>query len=98
MKPHTTSNPDYKSDLVADSSINLLDAAYRRKKLVIWTIRTIITIVLYIIFWKHDWVKWSLLLVVPLNLFNLFMLVIYPKMMKRKINKAKERLEQLQKK
>lgn len=98
MKPHTTSNPGYKNDLVADSSINLLDAAYRRKKLVIWTIRTIITIVLYIIFWKHDWVKWSLLIVAPLNLFNLFMLVIYPKMMKTKINKAKERLEQLQKK
>lgn len=87
----------FKRELEEAKANTILDPAYRKKKLIFWIIRTIISIVLYIIFWDHDWVKWSLTLTVPLSLFSLFTITISPYLLKRKIERTMNRIGDIQK-
>ena len=70
-----------------------LSSAYKKKKLVIWTVRTGLSVLLYIIFWKHEWVRWTLILYVPLALFNLVMILGFNSILDRKVNKLRSRLD-----
>jgi hypothetical protein len=92
MGNRETLSESFKNELDTISSNTILDPSYSRKKLILWFIRTTITIVLYIIFWEHNWVRWSLLLTVPLNLFSLFTIVGSPYLLKRKIERTKQKL------
>lgn len=73
----------------------IFDAGYRRKKMINWLIRTIIAIVLYILFWEYEWVRWSLWIYVPLNLFGLVMLFIVPSYLKKKHEKLEKKMNEL---
>lgn len=70
-----------------------LTPAYRKKKLIIWTVRTGLSVVLYVIFWKYEWVRWTLILYVPLALFNLIMLLGFNYILDKKINKIRSRID-----
>lgn len=94
----TTSLTDnFKKELDAVSANTILDSSYRKKKLVLWLVRTVILVVLYVIFWEHNWVKWSLVGTVPLSLFNLFMLVAAPYFLKKKTERTEEKIKDAEK-
>ena len=88
---------NYKKNLLKEiddlSDQERLSSAYRKKKLAIWTVRTILSIVLYIIFWKYEWVRWTLILYVPLALFNLVMVLGFNYMLDKKLDKIRSRLD-----
>lgn len=75
------------------SKNTILDPAIRKKKLILWFIRSILTIIMYIIFWDYSWVRWSLLVTVPLNLFSLFSILGSTFLLKRKIERTKQKIE-----
>ena len=52
---------------------------------------------LYVIFWEHNLVKWSLLLTIPLSLFSLFTIIGSPYLLKRKIEQTKNKIEETEK-
>ena len=70
-----------------------LPKAYRRKKLVMWSVRTILTIIIYIIFWKYEWIRWTLILYIPLSLFNLFALLGWNILIRKKTEKIKRKID-----
>ena len=72
-----------------------LSRSYRRKKLVIWTVRTILTIVIYVIFWKYTWIRWTLILYIPLSLFNLFALLGWNLFLRKKTKKLKGKIDRI---
>ena len=73
----------------------LLDPAYRRRKLVLWTIRQVITVGLAYWFWEHWWVRWLFALAVLLALFNLGLLLFAGPYLKRRSERIRARfLEQ----
>lgn len=86
----------YKDELhkEADELYNTheLPKAYRKKKLIIWFVRTILTIIIYIIFWKYEWVRWTLIAYIPLGLFNLFVLLGWNPLLRKKINRIKQKI------
>lgn len=57
-------------------------------------IRETLTIALYVIFWKHAWVRWSLYVVVPLVLLNLGMLSALTWGLPRKIGILRRQIAQ----
>lgn len=60
-----------------------------------WTrlfIRETLTVVLYVIFWKYGWVRWSLYIVAPLVLLNLGLLSALTWGVPRKIEALKAQL------
>ncbi len=97
METNETFSDSFKKELDAISNDTILDPAYKKKKLILWTIRTTISVILYIIFWKHEWVKWSLILTVPLSLFSLFTIVGSAYFLKRKIERTRKKIEEADK-
>ncbi len=90
-------NDNFKRELEEVAANSILTPEFRRKKLILWFIRTTISVVLYIIFWKYNWVKWTLLLTVPLSLFSLCTIVVMPYFLKRKIENTKAKIEETEK-
>ncbi|MCG8386835.1 MAG: hypothetical protein MJA30_14895 [Cytophagales bacterium] len=72
----------------------VLSAQYRRKKLVAWCTRTVLVMVLYILFWNYEWVRWTLIGYVPLNLFGLWSIYGWNAMMQKKIARTREKAEE----
>lgn len=87
---------NYRKNLLKEtddlSSHQRLSTAYKKRKLIIWTIRTGLSVVLYVIFWKYEWVRWTLILYVPLALFNLVMILGFNYMLDKKAKKIRSRL------
>lgn len=97
MENNETLSESFKREVDQATSSTILDPAYKKKKLVLWAIRTTISVILYVIFWKHNWVKWSLLLTVPFSLLSLFTIIGSPYLLKRKIERTKKKIEETEK-
>lgn len=66
---------------------------YRKKKFIIYLLRTLITVGFYYFFWEYSWVKWTLLVIIPLNLLSLLSIFGWNYFLKRKIKKVKNKLK-----
>ncbi len=77
--------------LYGATSHPLLDPAYRRRKLVLWTIRQAITVGLAYWFWELWWVRWLFALAVVLALFNLGLLLFAGPYLKRRSERIRAR-------
>lgn len=71
-----------------------LPRSYIKKKLVQWCIRVILSIVLYILFWEYTWVKWILVIHIPLSAFLLYQLLTINKRLEKRMNQVKTKLDQ----
>jgi len=90
----TNQLPRYKAELSNDLETiarnPVLSPAYLRRKLWMWLIRAVITSILYVIFWKHEWVRWTLCVTIPLSVLNLLMILLLPSILRKKINRLQE--------
>lgn len=71
-----------------------MSSAYRKRKLIIWCVRTALSAILYIIFWKYEWVRWTLVLYIPLAIFNLVMILRFNQMLDKKVDILRSRVNQ----
>ena len=97
MEDNETISEGFNRELDAISTNTVLDPAFRKRKLILWAVRTSISVVLYIIFWKYDWVKWSLVVTVPFSIFSLFAIIGSPYLLKRKIERTKSKIGEAEK-
>lgn len=86
---------DFKNELKKLEEEQLLDPAQKRKKILLWAIRTFLAVLLYVWFWHIGWVRWSLVLYIPLNLLGLFVIIGSKYMLKRKIKNVEKRIDKL---
>ena len=84
----------FEKELEALTPGTVLSPQYRRKKLVTWCTRTVLVMVLYILFWNYAWVRWTLIGYVPLNLFGLWSIYGWNAMMQKKIARTREKAEE----
>ena len=85
----------FEEELKSIEKDTVLSPAYRRKKLIIYTIRTSIAIVLFYLLWKNEWAKWLLILYIPLNLISLISIFGWNYFLSKKIEKTKQSIEEL---
>jgi len=97
MENKSTLIESFEKELESATTNTILDPAYRKKKFVLWTVRATISIALYIVFWEYNWVKWSLLLTVPLSLFSVLTIIGSPYLLKRKIKRTKKKIDETEK-
>jgi hypothetical protein len=88
-----TYKDDFKKDVDDLYTEFHLPKSYRKKKLTIWCVRTILTIIIYIIFWKYTWIRWTLVLYIPLSLFNLFGLLGWNFLLRKKTGQLKRKID-----
>ncbi len=73
----------------------IFSQGYKKKKLIRWFIRTFIATILYVIFWKYQWVQWSLWVYVPMNLMGLALILFLPKVLKKRQEKIENQYNEL---
>jgi len=89
MKENNLSE-EFEKELLKYRDNGILSAEYRKKKLIIYIVRTVIAIILFALFWKYHWTKWLLIIYVPINLFSLASIFGYKFFLKRKIDRVKD--------
>lgn len=97
MENNETLTESFKKELDQITTNKIFNPVYRKKKLFMWLIRTLITTIIYMIFWKFNWVKWTLLLTIPSATISLFMIACSPYLLKRKIERTKKKIEETEK-
>ncbi len=76
-----------------------LSPTERRRKLIRWSVRQMLTALLYFFLWDaHPWVPLSLWIVAPLAVLSLLTIVGYNWFLERKLRKAGMRVEELEEK
>ncbi len=75
-------------------SEDIFSPFYRRKKLIRYGIRTLIALIIYLVFWENDWVRWSLWVYIPLNLLGLGAIFLGPYLAQRKLEKVRHKLKE----
>ena len=93
MEEEKTLSESFKIEIDAAKANTVLDPAFKKKKLILWSIRTCLTVVLYLYFWNHAWVKWSLLLTIPLSLLSLISIIGASYFLKKKMARTIEKIE-----
>lgn len=86
----------FEKEIEKIKSETTLSPEYKRKKLIVWAIRTTIAIALYVIFWEYNWVRWTLVLYIPLNLLGLLAIYGQNFLINKKIESTKAKIEALE--
>lgn len=73
----------------------ILSPEYKRKKTIVWAVRTVIAICLFFFLWEHKWVRWALIAYIPLNFFSLISIYGGSALLNRKINRTHKKIEAL---
>ena len=60
-----------------------------------WAIRPIIALILYILFWEYQWVRTTLIITIPLSLLSLLSILSWNYLLKRKIQATKSKINNL---
>ena len=84
---------ELKAEIQQFSNESKLDKKYLKRKLIAWIVRTILTIILYIIFWKYEWVRWTLLLYIPLTIFNIVMIFGFNRLVDKKVKELNAKID-----
>lgn len=66
--------------------------SFKKKQLIGYTIRTLISAVLFITFWEYEWVQWALIIYIPINLTGLYVIFNKKKILEKKLDKAEKGL------
>lgn len=78
---------NFEIDKDLENAVKTIDPKFRKKKLIFWAIRNIISAILYYIFWENYWVQMSLYVTIPLSIFSLLMIFLAPIFIKSQFKK-----------
>jgi hypothetical protein len=87
---------DFDDEIRKASSGSILIPEIRKKKIILWAIRTIIAGVLYYIFWEYSWVRVSLYFYAPFNLLGLISIFGWNYFLNKKIKNTYSKITELE--
>lgn len=90
-----TAKESFERELREIEASEILSPAYKKKKLMAYAVRTVIMVAIYYFLWEFVWVRWTLLLYIPLNLFGLVMILGAEHFLKKKIETTRSKIEEL---
>ncbi|WP_183496516.1 hypothetical protein [Neolewinella aquimaris] len=74
----------------ASSENTMLSPAYRRKKYALFLMRAICLASLYFLLWDYTWLRWTLIVALPILGFQFFSLVGWRYFLERKLQRMQE--------
>ncbi|MCP9236829.1 hypothetical protein [Lewinella sp. JB7] len=70
----------------------MLSPAYRYRKYALFVLRTLCVAAIYFLLWDHAWIRWTLLITLPLHCFNFLILVGWRYFLEREMRLRHDRL------
>ncbi|MGB0929852.1 MAG: hypothetical protein ACPGVB_03700 [Chitinophagales bacterium] len=92
---NNTTKESFERELKEIEASEILTSAYKKKKLIAYAVRTLIMIAVYYFLWETVWVRWTLLLYIPLNLFGLGMILGAEHFLKKKMEETRSKIDEL---
>jgi len=83
------------AELAELRSFDVLDPHFWKKKILIWFIRSNIAFFIYMMLWDYYWIRWTLLVYIPMNLASIGSLFLARYFVSRKISSLETRLRRL---
>ncbi len=77
-------------------SNSILAPAYLRRKILFWILRTGIAALVYLIFWKFSWVRWTLVITVPISILNITSVFTWKYLLREKLRRNEQELAELE--
>lgn len=74
----------------------VLSPEFRRRKIISWVIRTAIAVFLYYMLWDYKWVRWTLLIYIPINLVSILSVIGWSFLLNKKMEVTRQMMEQAQ--
>ncbi len=75
---------------------SILSPVYRRKKILLWLVRTAALAILYVLLWRYSWIKWTLWITIPVCILNITSIFTWKYLLQRKINKNQMELAEME--
>ena len=86
----------FEDEMLQAQQETFMSPEYRRKKLMMYLIRTLIAVAIFYFLWDQSWIKWALYVYIPLNLLSLLSILLWPYIIKRKMQRTRQRIEELE--
>lgn len=86
---------EFEAEVERIQADEIMSKDYQKKKLKLYFIRTTLSIILFVVLWKYQWVRWALWVYIPLNLLGLVAILVPPILLKRKIEKTRKKVEEV---
>lgn len=86
----------FRQELEEVTAGSVLNPSVRKRKLILWFIRNIILAILYIVFWKYEWVRWSLWITVPLSFLSLVLIPAWNYLLRYRMNKVNRAIDEME--
>ncbi|MFP4844353.1 hypothetical protein [Winogradskyella sp. PE311] len=86
---------DLKKELDKLTESPIFSKTFRKKKFVIYLIRTAIAAIIIYYLWDYEWIKWVLYFYIPLNLLSLVSIFGWNIFLNKRIQKSQEKLDEL---
>ncbi len=96
MEPSKDTKNTLAEELEKIKSETILSPQYKKRKALFWVIRTLIAIVLYILLWEYTWVRWTLVVYIPLSLVSLSSIFGWNFFLNQKIAKTQKKIQELE--
>lgn len=77
-------------------SNSILSPVYFRKKILFWLLRTACIALIYFLFWKYNWVRWTLIVAIPVSILNIVSVFTWKYLLQQKLKRNEQELQELQ--
>lgn len=85
----------FKAQMENSGASTMMSPAFRRRKMIMWTVRLIVACLLAYFFWEHKWVRVVFWIYVVLAAIGLFAIVAMPILLRRKMEQARAQMEHM---
>ncbi|MFT4761999.1 MAG: hypothetical protein ACI9XO_003316 [Paraglaciecola sp.] len=96
MKEKSNVSQDLQNELDAIHQEAFMSEAQRKKKLMMWGIRNLLSAALIWYFWEATWMKYALWVIIPLSLLSLGMILFYNKIVSSRLERAQGKVDSLE--
>lgn len=97
MQEKSNVGQDLQNELDAIRQAASMSPAERKKKLIMWGVRNLLSVGLIWYFWDIWWMKYALWIIIPLSLLSLGMILFYNKMVNSRLERAEGKVDDLEK-
>lgn len=96
MQEKSNVSQNLQNELDAIRQEALMSEGQRKKKLMMWVVRNILTVGLVWYFWEATWMKYALWVIIPLSLLSLGMILFYNKIVSGRLERAQKTVDDLE--
>jgi len=96
VKNENNVTQDLQNELTEIRQEAMMSDAQRKKKLMMWGVRNLLSAGLVWYFWEATWMKYALWIIIPLSFLSLRIILLYIQLASRRLEKAQGKIDNIE--